>query len=259
VLTPRIVPNLQFSVDYFDISIRDVIETLGGNTIINGCVFSGQFCNLVHRDPANGSLWLSTLGYVTDTFINEGKLGERGFDIKGSYRQPLPALGSLLFGLDATYLESLATTPVAGQGSYDCAGYYGDVCGGEDNKIRGVLNVTWSTPWDALDLTLRWRYFSGQTTEQLNASKYLAGTSYFPPLAHIPAYSYLDLSATFNVYKNVRLELGVNNVFDKDPPIVTLADCSTGSIAGANCNGNTFPGVYDAMGRYLFAHITAQF
>ncbi|HXO65842.1 MAG TPA: TonB-dependent receptor [Steroidobacteraceae bacterium] len=259
VLTPRIVPNLQFSVDYFDISIKDVIETLGGNTIINGCVFEGQFCNLVHRDPANGSLWLSTLGYVTDTFINEGKLGERGFDIKGSYRQPLPALGSLLFGLDATYLESLATTPVAGQGSYDCAGYYGDVCGGEDNKIRGVLNVTWSTPWDALDLTLRWRYFSGQTTEQLNASKYLAGTSFFPPLAHIPAYSYLDLSATFNVYKNVRLELGVNNVFDKDPPIVTLADCSTGSIAGANCNGNTFPGVYDAMGRYLFAHITAQF
>jgi hypothetical protein len=33
---------------------------------------------------------------------------------------------------------------------------------------------------------------------------------------------------------------------------------SPGSF-GANCNGNTFPGVYDAMGRYLFAHITAQF
>ena len=67
VLTPRVVPNLQFSVDYFDISIKDVIETLGANTIINGCVFSGQFCDLVHRDPANGSLWLSPLGYVTDT------------------------------------------------------------------------------------------------------------------------------------------------------------------------------------------------
>jgi len=40
---------------------------------------------------------------------------------------------------------------------------------------------------------------------------------------------------------------------------VTGADCSTSSPAGANCNGNTFPGVYDAMGRYLFAHISAQF
>ena len=118
-----------------------------------------------------------------------------------------------------------------------------------------MLNVTWAAPWDALDVTLRWRYFAGETTEQVSPSKYLAGTSYFPPLAHIPAYSYFDLSATFNIYKNVRLELGVNNIADKDPPLVTLADCSTGSAegAGANCNGNTFPGVYDAMGRYLFA------
>ncbi len=129
VLTPRVVPNLQISVDYFDIKIKDVIETLGGNTIINGCVFDDVFCNLVHRDPANGSLWLSTLGYVTDTEVNAGQLSTRGFDVKGSYRQPLPALGSLLFGLEGTALQSLATTPVAGQGSYDCAGYFGDVCG----------------------------------------------------------------------------------------------------------------------------------
>jgi iron complex outermembrane recepter protein len=260
VLTPHVIPNLQFSVDYFDISIKDVIETLGGNTIINGCVFDDQFCNLVHRDPANGSLWLSTLGYVTDTFINEGLLATRGYDVKGSYRAQLPSgLGSLLFGLEGTVLRSLATTPVPGSGSYDCAGYYGDVCGGQDPKWRSVLNVTWSTPWDALDVTLRWRYFGSQTTEQLSPSKYLAGSSYYAPLVHIPAYNWFDLSATFNVYKNVRLQLGVNNIFDKDPPLVTLADCSTSSVAGANCNGNTFPGVYDAMGRYLFAHITAQF
>jgi hypothetical protein len=40
---------------------------------------------------------------------------------------------------------------------------------------------------------------------------------------------------------------------------VVGADCSTSSPGGANCNGNTFPGVYDAMGRYLFATVTAQF
>jgi len=61
--------------------------------------------------------------------------------------------------------------------------------------------------------------------------------------------------------KNVRLQLGVNNITDKVPPLVVGSDCSTSSpqANGANCNGNTFPGVYDAMGRYLFAHITAQF
>jgi iron complex outermembrane receptor protein len=85
------------------------------------------------------------------------------------------------------------------------------------------------------------------------------GIQAFPGTEHIPAYSYFDLTATFNLYKNVRLELGVNNITDKVPPLVTGADCSTSSPAGANCNGNTFPGVYDAMGRYLFATITAQF
>ncbi len=55
------------------------------------------------------------------------------------------------------------------------------------------------------------------------------------------------------------MQVGVNNIADKDPPIVVGSDCSTSSPAGANCNGNTFPGVYDAMGRYLFATVSAQF
>jgi outer membrane receptor protein involved in Fe transport len=40
---------------------------------------------------------------------------------------------------------------------------------------------------------------------------------------------------------------------------VVGADCSTSSPGGANCNGNTFPGVYDAMGRYWFMELTAKF
>jgi len=259
VFTPRVVPNLTLSVDYFDIKIKNVIDKIGGNAVINGCVFSGQFCNLVHRDPT-GSLWATPLGYVVDTLYNAGLLQTEGFDIKGSYRQQLgQGLGSLQFGLEGTILNKLATTPVAGGNSYDCAGYFGDLCGGSDPQFRSVLNVTWSTPWNALDLTLRWRYFGSQKTEQLSSSPLLAGTSYYPPLAHIPAYNWFDLSGTFNLYKDVKLQLGVNNILDKDPPIVTLADCSTGSVGGANCNGNTFPGVYDAMGRYFFMTLTAQF
>jgi len=52
---------------------------------------------------------------------------------------------------------------------------------------------------------------------------------------------------------NVRLALGINNIADKAPPMVVGADCQS-----PFCNGNTFPGVYDAMGRYVFAHVTAQ-
>jgi outer membrane receptor protein involved in Fe transport len=149
---------------------------------------------------------------------------------------------------------------VANGPSYDCIGLFGATCGAGNPKWRSVFNTTWSTPWDGLDLNARWRYYGADESEQTSQSSFLAGTPYLP-LAHIPAYSYFDLSATFNVYKNVRLQLGVNNITDKVPPLVVGADCSTSTpnSSGANCNGNTFPGVYDSMGRYLFAHITAQF
>jgi iron complex outermembrane recepter protein len=258
VLQPSMLPSLTLSADYFHIDIKNVIGPIGGNTILLDCVAENQFCNDVHRDPANGSLWLNPAGYVTDTSVNEGELNTSGIDIKAGFRQPLAGLGSLLAQLQGTYLHNLTTTPVAGGSSYDCKGFFGDTCGANNASWRSVLNITWSTPWDALDLTLRWRYYGSDASEQLSKSPFLAGSPYLP-LSHIPAYSYFDLTGTFNIYKNVRLELGVNNIADKDPPLVVAGDCSTSSPSGANCNGNTFPGVYDAMGRYLFAHITAQF
>jgi hypothetical protein len=45
------------------------------------------------------------------------------------------------------YFHSMQTTSVAGFGSYDCAGYFGTLCGVVTPKWRHVLNATWSTPW----------------------------------------------------------------------------------------------------------------
>ena len=264
VFQPRFVSNLSFSVDYFNIKIKDVIGPIGGDTILNNCLASvgnpGQtatYCPLVHRGP-NGSLWLTPQDFIQDLNLNLGALSTKGVDVKASYRVPVASVGSLLFGLEGTYLQDLITTPVAGGTSYDCQGLFGSICGAANPKWRHVLNITWSTPWDGLDLTARWRYIGEDKSEQLSTNPFLAGSP-FLPLSRIPAYSYIDLTGTFNLYKNIRLELGVNNIADKDPPLVVGSDCSTSSPAGANCNGNTFPGVYDAMGRYLFATVTAQF
>jgi iron complex outermembrane recepter protein len=259
VVTPSFLPNLTLSADYYNIKILNIIAPLGGNTILLDCLatLEPSFCSLVHRD-AGGSLWRTINGYVIDTTINEGEKLTKGVDLKGTYRQPLGGLGSLLVSLEGTYLQSLQTTPVPGFGSYDCVGLFGDTCGGDNPHWRHVMNVSWSTPWDGLDLNVRWRFIGPDSSELTTSNTFLHGTPYLP-LSHIPAFNYIDLTGTFNIYKNVRLELGVNNIADKSPPLVTGGDCSTSSPAGANCNGNTFPGVYDAMGRYLFATVTAQF
>jgi iron complex outermembrane receptor protein len=260
VLQPTIAPGLTLSIDYFDIKIKNVIGIIGENTILNDCIATGssQFCSLIHRDQF-GSLWLTQQGYVTDTTFNLGELATKGIDAKGSYRVGVPSAGSLLFALEGTYSKDLITTPIVGFGSYDCVGYYGFSCGAGSPKWRHVFNVTWSTPWDGLDVNLRWRYIGALDSEQTSPNPILAGTSFAAGHSHIPAYNYLDLSGTFNLAKNVKLQLGVNNIADKAPPIIAGADCSTSSPAGANCNGNTFPGVYDALGRYVFMTLTANF
>jgi len=63
----------------------------------------------------------------------------------------------------------------------------------------------------------------------------------------------------------LRMQVGINNIADKDPPIVPgggggfSSDCPTITPNGSSCNGNTFPGTYDALGRYIYARVTAQF
>jgi iron complex outermembrane recepter protein len=264
IFQPRIVPNLSMSFDYFNIKLKDTIGPIGENTILANCIATGSanYCGAIHRDPT-GSLWRTPAGYVTDTNVNFGSLTTRGVDAKANYRQPLP-VGSLSFALEGTRLMNLGTQPLTGGPAYDCSGYFGIVCGASNPKWRHILNTTWSTPWDGLAVTLRWRYIGSAESELDSSNRQLSGKA-LPLTSHIGSYNYLDLSAQFALYKTVTLQLGVNNITDKDPPIVNSAgggyvsNCPSLTNNLSSCNGNTWPGTYDSLGRFLFAHVTAQF
>ena len=49
------------------------------------------------------------------------------------------------------------------------------------------------------------------------------------------------------MFSNVTGRLGINNLLDKDPPLVGQDSCPA-----VFCNGNTFPQVYDTLGRFVF-------
>ena len=51
--------------------------------------------------------------------------------------------------------------------------------------------------------------------------------------------------------EKANLRLGINNVLDNDPSLSTSV--------GTDGNGNTFPQVYDALGRYIFGGVTVSF
>jgi iron complex outermembrane receptor protein len=265
VFTPHFIENFSMSFDYFNIKIEDTVGAIGADTIIQNCIATGDpvFCGAIHRD-AGGTLFRTNNGFITDTNVNFGSLTTRGVDAKVNYRLPLNDLGSLLFNLEGTRLINLGKQPLTGGPAYDCAGYYGTTCGAPNAKWRHVLNTTWATPWSGFDFTARWRFLSGSDSEQISPNPQLSGTP-LPLTQHIKPYTYIDLSADVSLYKMFKLQVGVNNVLDKDPPLIAStgggfgSDCPTITPNGSSCNGNTFPGTFDALGRFFFARITAQF
>jgi iron complex outermembrane receptor protein len=273
VVQPSFVPGLNFSADWFDIKVDKYISGIGADNIINQCVdtLNPFFCGLVHRG-ANGTLFLGTDGYITDTTLNTGSLHTTGVDFTANYRTSLDIIGlqdmgGVSFSLASTWLDKLETQSLPGGDTIDCAGLYGAICAGlggstsPNPEWRHKFRATWNTPFP-LDLALsaQVRYFSSVDLDVTSSQKGLGGAT---PVVRgdgldtdlkLGARTYLDLLATFTVKDNYNFRIGVNNVLDKDPPLNGASNCPSGP-----CNGNTWPQVYDALGRYFFVGLTADF
>ena len=98
--------------------------------------------------------------------------------------------------------------------------------------------------------------------KRLEDNETLHGDFNFEPTLHVKAQNYFDLAATYTLLDRVNLRAGVNNLFDNDPPLITTG---SGSREGSNicptgpCNGNTYPGTWDALGRLFWAGVTIDF
>jgi len=266
LLKPRFIPGLNVSVDYFDIKVTNLISTLGFQTIMTQCLLTGDafFCSKIHRTAGNGSLWLSQTGFIETTNTNIGGLRTKGVDVNGSYSHRIGGMGTLNVNYVGTFLKDLiidtgVDSTVAGlDGKFDCAGFYGNTCGsfltGAPNpKYRHTLRVGFTLP-NGLGISGRWLYFSSVKNDALSSDCDIGCGVSADANAKIPAQSYFDLSLTARIADKYQFRLGANNIFDREPPIVG------GEVSNAPFgNGNTFPQVYDALGRYVFAGVTVDF
>jgi outer membrane receptor protein involved in Fe transport len=266
VFTPSFLPGFSFTVDYFNIFVANVISAgASPNYIISQCADgSSYYCSQIHRDPTFGSLAVNDQGYVQNTLVNAGSLQTSGIDITGDYHFPLSRLhldnyGSIGLSFTGTYLLSLETEQLPGSGEkFDCAGYYGIANCGTPNPVwRHQARVTWNTPWYGIQLSTRWRYFGSVKVDYLSSNPLLSGSlvdNGAIPDAKLGAQNYFDMTLSFKVKDNYTFRVGVENIFDKAPPIVGADECPTGA-----CNGNVYSQVYDSLGRYIFVGLTATY
>ena len=249
------IKNLVFTVDAFKIKIDGNISTVDSTTILNQCLQTGQalFCNMIHRDKL-GSLWvIDGEGYVEGRTTNIGGLVTSGVDIAASYGMKLGGMGGLNLSLNGTLLNKLEIENVPGLGKYDCVGYFGATCGTPNSKWRHKARATWATPWN-LDASVTWRHFGAVKQEGLSSNPLLSN-DVNPIEQNVSARNYMDLNAAYAVTKNLSLSAGITNLFDKDPPVLSTNATPSAGVA----NGNTYPQVYEALGRKIYVNLTAKF
>ena len=260
VLQPTFLPGFALTVDYFNIKVKDVIQNVGQDTIISQCIETGNptFCNLIRRDSV-GSLWRSPQGFVVDLPGNLGSLKTSGIDVNGSYGREIGSLGTLNLSFVGTWLNDL-TTDNGISTPYDCVGFYGLQCGTPTPEWRHQARISFTLP-DGVGLSGRWRHFNPVRVDRRSDNPTLNAPGFAPVNARIPSQDYFDLTLTATVGTNYTFQLGVQNLLDREPPIIGANGASgvINACAAVSCNGNTYPGVYDALGRYIFTGVTLNF
>jgi len=258
VLQPRMIPSLSLSVDYFDIKVKDAIQGYGADAIGNACANDNNpvACALIVRNPA-GSLWLSSEGYVIDLAQNVGGVHTRGVEVNANYTQDIGKFGSLNFNLIGTMLDKYEVDNGLTE-VYDCAGYFGPTCGTPAPKWRHKARLSWE-PNKSITVSAQWRYFAKVDLEYKNPSSTLNG-AYYDFGSRIGSQSYFDLAGSWQIIDNLVWRLGVNNILDRQPPLVPSGSAlGYSACASTVCNGNTYPGTYDSLGRYVYTGVTVDF
>ncbi|MFT4256726.1 MAG: TonB-dependent receptor [Pseudoxanthomonas sp.] len=242
------IDNLNLSVDLWNIKIKDIIRSIEESTIISTCALTGDadMCSLIHRGTG-GSLWLGDTSYVVATTGNFGWINYSGIDLNASYSWGLGA-GRMSASFAGTYALKKDESPLAGV-SYDCVGLVNEDCGSANYKWRHVASLRYAI--DRYSVGLRWRYIGELDSYNTDGS---AVSDYF--LSNngnkLDAYNYFDLSGSIDFGEGITWTLGVNNIADKEPPMVGT------TLSGTFGNGNSLNG-YDQAGRYIFTSVSLKF
>ena len=250
VLRPRFIPRLNITVDYYDIEIQNAIAAAAGGVanILNLCYLTIQdinnpLCQAVIRNPLTGVISGGQF-VVQANNANLGALLTNGVDFQVDYSQPLGfsltgnGESRLSFFLLGNWTDENDFIPVVGLPTVNqCAGNFGSTCGEPTPKWKWTTRLSWID--GPITTSFRWRHVSSVDDDA--AAVRVVET--------LPAFDYFDLAFAFEVNDNLTLNMGVNNLFDKQPPVM-----------GPNAQqGNTWPGTYDVLGRDFFISANLRF
>lgn len=237
VFSPRFLPGFNVSVDYFRVKLKDRIDTLSAQEIINRCQEGlAQYCAAISPDPNNATRIL-----FRNQPFNFASQTVSGIDFDASYRLPLDTVfsgvnGSVtLRGIATRYIENIIDQGITGVVPIDTVG----TNGGQYSTPKWIYRFNASYDTDDFSVTA--------VARGISSGKYVANgiecqtgcpvsSSQAPTYEenHVKGLFYVDLNLTQKIAINSGSEaqffFNVTNLFNKGPlllPETGLAANST--------------------------------
>ncbi|MCX2864056.1 TonB-dependent receptor [Paucibacter sp. PLA-PC-4] len=244
VITPKTIDllrNFTFTADYYDIKIKDAINTPGRQYALDQCYGGGNtsFCQFIKRRPADiGPNSAGSIEFIDETAANTGGDRVEGVDVTASYQTRLGG-GTLNSRLAYTYIMTAynQATPQAAK-DYSQGQMQNDVT---NPRNRWILNLGYSMGnWGVAATTT---YFGTVYLDDTFMNSNFPGWKKSD--AKVKAKAYLDLQGHYRFGK-AEVYLGIDNALGtKAPPIISGLP---GNTTGAETNAS----VYDPIGRRYY-------
>ena len=232
VYSPAFVPGFSVEADYYNIKVDGAIQAIDANTTLERCVVQNDAAACANISRVSSGQITQIRGLLQ----NIAGIETDGLDLNFAYRTRPASWGTLGFTLNNSFLFNFDVIVPTAEGT-ETISREGTEQGSPDQafpKHKAIGIVDWTGRM--FGATLTGRYIKSVTESQngnkLNSRLYVDGQLRFTP-------SWLSDGLGFAI--------GVNNLFDKDPP---------GCIS---CGLNNFdPTTYDVPGRYYYARVSVK-
>lgn len=258
VYSPSWAPGLDFSADYFKIELENQIARLGAQFYLDQCYINSDPTACSHVITSGNGKQVTN---IIDLQNNGGSRHVNGWDINFKYRFPTTAIGDFALNGSLTFTKTDVTC------GNTCTDFSGTASGQAlfgQPKHRYNFGLdwnygAWSATWNVYVIGPMWESCAanaGYIIAALNATagqwcsdpqKYVAGQQVGQN--HLGTTVYHDVQASYRVSSwNTTFTLGVNNLFDKLPPISRSAFANS-----------YLPVYYRTPGRFFYGRVSVNF
>ena len=254
--------SLRLTVDYYNIAVRDAIGQQSVGIVLRSCfdpalnplvtsdpVAAAQTaaCRAITRNAVNGNL-----DNVNLTYVNNGRFRVQGIDAQLDWGADIGP-GRLGLNIQGTYLLSFKAAELPVDPMVEYAGTQGPNSSGlNGNNYRYRLFTNLSYSVGRATVGLQWQHLPSieDATEALRPTTTLGA----------PSYNIFHLNGTYSLTDDVNLRFGVDNLFNKAPPLVGTNPANTNPLGTGNLiGGNLGTGFYDDNGRRFYLGANVRF